>query len=99
MTNSTEMTNAQVLRTVTTNHMIDGFKFATKAWPVKYAGPVPSNEMLMVALLFGKRRRPGPEAGFVAMQLRPEGASVAELSAAFNSGPAHNHSRELSADS
>lgn len=96
--NTTTITNADVLRTVTCNHMVDGFKTYTKAWPVKFAGPVPSNEMLMVALLMGKQRKAGPESGFVAMQLRSEGASVAELSAAFNSGPAHNHSRELSAD-
>jgi hypothetical protein len=95
---NTQITNADVLRTVTASPMVDGFNVFTKAWPVKFAGPVPSREMLTVALLFGKNRKPGPESGFVAMQLRPEGASVAELAAAFNAGPAHNHSRELSAD-
>ncbi len=96
--NTTQIDNASVLRTVTTNPMIEGFKPYTKAWPVKFAGPVPTPAMLTVALLFGKNRKAGPEAGFVAMQLRPEGASVAELAAAFNSGPAHNHSRALSAN-
>lgn len=99
MTTQVTINNADVLRTVTVNQqMVDGFKSFTKGWPVKFAGSVPSPEMLMVALLFGKNRKPGPESGFVAMQLRVEGASVAELSAAFNSGPAHNHSRDLSAD-
>lgn len=98
MTTTTTINNAEVLNTVTTNHMVEGFKAFTKNWPVKFAGPVPTVQMLMVSLVFGKNKKPGPEAGFVAMQLRPEGASVAELSAAFNSGPAHNHSRALSAD-
>lgn len=92
------LTNADVLRTITTSPMIDGFKGYTKAWPVKFAGPVPTPEMFTVALLFGANRKAGPESGFVAMQLRENGASVAELAAAFNSGPAHNHSRALSAD-
>lgn len=92
------ITNVDVLRTVTASPMVDGFKSYIKGWPVKFAGPVPTPEMLTVALLFGKNRKAGPESGFVAMQLRPEGASVAELAAAFNSGPAHNHSRALSAD-
>lgn len=96
--NTQVINNADVLKTVTCNHMVEGFKSYTKNWPTKFAGPVPSPEMFMVSLLFGKNRKPGPESGFVAMQLRPEGASVAELSMAFNSGPAHNHSRALSHD-
>lgn len=94
-----QLSNAEVLRTVTpVNHLIDGFRPWLKNWPEKHAGPKPTEAMLTVALAFGKLRKPGPESGFVAMQLRPEGASVAELAAAFNSGPAHNHSRALSAD-
>lgn len=92
------ITNVDVLKTVTASPMVEGFKSYVKGWPVKFAGPVPTPEMLTVALLFGANRKAGPESGFVAMQLRPEGASVAELAAAFNSGPAHNHSRALSAD-
>lgn len=93
-----QITNADVLKAVTANPMVDGFKGYVKGWPTKHAGPVPTPEMFTVALLFGKNRKAGPEAGFVAMQLRENGASVAELAAAFNSGPAHNHSRALSAD-
>lgn len=96
--NTVTINNLDVLKTVTCNHMIEGFKSYTKNWPTKFAGPVPTAEMFMVSLLFGKNRKPGPEAGFIAMQLRPEGASVAELSMAFNCGPAHNHSRALSHD-
>ncbi len=96
---NTTLTNAEVLRTVTpVNHLIDGFKPWLKSWPEKHAGPKPTEAMFTVALAFGKLRKPGPESGFVAMQLRDGGASVAELAAAFNSGPAHNHSRALSAD-
>jgi len=99
MTTQNTINNVDVLKTVTpVQFLVDGFQPWLKGWPVKHAGPAPTAEMLTVALAFGKLRKPGPEAGFVAMQLRPEGASVAELSAAFNSGPAHNHSRELSAN-
>lgn len=93
-----QITNVDVLKAVTTNPVVDGFKGYVKGWPTKHAGPCPTPEMFTVALLFGKNRKAGPEAGFVAMQLRENGASVAELAAAFNSGPAHNHSRALSAD-
>lgn len=103
----TTIANADVLRTVTVNTAtVDGFNHAvaqgksghwSKKWPAA-AGEVPTPEMMQVALLMGKQRKPGPESGFVAMQLRPNGASLAELAAAFNSGPAHNHSRALSSD-
>jgi hypothetical protein len=103
----TTINNADVLRLVTVNAaQVDGFNHAvnqgkpghwSKKWPAA-AGDVPSPEMMQVALLMGKQRKPGPEAGFVAMQLRSNGASLAELAAAFNSGPAHNHSRALSSD-
>lgn len=105
--NMTTVANTEVLRVVTVNQaQVDGFNHAvnqgkpghwSKKWPAA-AGECPSPEMMQVALLMGKQRKPGPEAGFVAMQLRPNGASLAELAAAFNSGPAHNHSRALSSD-
>ena len=103
----TTINNAEVLRLVTVNvAQVDGFNHAvnqgkpghwSKKWPAA-AGECPTAEMMQVALCMGKQRKPGPEAGFVAMQLRPNGASLAELAAAFNSGPAHNHSRALSSD-
>ncbi len=99
MTTQTTINNADVLRTVTVNHMVDGFKVFTKGWPVKFVGPVPSPEQFMVGVLFGKQHKPGPESGFIAMQLRPEGCSVAELCMAFNAGgAAHNHTKSLSTD-
>jgi hypothetical protein len=64
-------------------------------WPVSMAGEKPSRELLVIAGLFTKNTA-GAEGGFHAQQMRAEGASLRELAAAFNCGPAHNHSVALS---
>jgi len=98
----TTINNVDVLRTVTVNQaVVDGFSSGMKAkvghtlkqWP-KAAGERPTDEMLTAAVAFSTQRKCGPESLFLAMQMRPNGASLAELAAAYNAGPAHNHTRD-----
>jgi hypothetical protein len=94
-----EAVNAAVVATVQpVSHLISGMKaLMPKAWPAM-AGTRPSDALLTAAAVFSKRGLQGGagcEAGFVALQLRPEGATLQQLAVAFNAGPAHNHTRAL----
>ena len=64
-----------------------------KNWPARWAGSKPSNAMLMVPHLLGKR--PGVEALHIAMCLRPEGCTVQQFQTAGSCGPANNYRRSL----
>jgi hypothetical protein len=63
-----------------------------KGW-YKQAGSKPTDAMLMVPALLGKR--PGKEALHIAMCLRPEGCTVAQYVLAGSCGPANNYRRAL----
>ena len=63
-----------------------------KGWH-KQAGSKPTDAMLMVPVLLGKR--PGVEALHVAMCLRDEGCTVAQFCLAGSCGPANNYRRQL----
>lgn len=68
------------------------FQPTLKGWH-KQAGSKPTDAMLMVPVLMGKR--PGVEALHVAMCLRPEGCTVAQFCLAGSCGPANNYRRQL----
>lgn len=70
------------------------FKPYLAKWPAKWAGNPPTPEMLMVPLLIDGKR-PGFEAGHIAMCLRPEGCTVQQFQTAFSCGPANNYRRAL----
>jgi hypothetical protein len=59
----------------------------------KQAGEKPTDAMLMVPVLLGKR--PGVEALHIAMCLRNEGCTVAQFCLAGSCGPANNYRRTL----
>jgi hypothetical protein len=63
-----------------------------KGW-LKQAGSKPTDAMLMVPVLFGKR--PGAEALHLAMCLRPEGCTVTQFVLAGSCGPANNYRRAM----
>lgn len=63
-----------------------------KGWH-KQAGSKPTDAMLMVPVLLGKR--PGVEALHVAMCLRDEGCTVAQFCLAGSCGQANNYRRQL----
>ena len=68
------------------------FDTILKHW-YREAGSKPTPQMLMVALLLGKR--PGVEALHIAMTLRPEGCTVQQFCLAGSCGPANNYRRAL----
>ena len=68
------------------------FAKGLKHWP-KGVGGKPTDAMLMVPLLLGKR--PGVEALHIAMTLRAEGCTVQQFCLAGSCGPANNYRRAL----
>lgn len=68
------------------------FDTILKHWH-REAGSKPAPQMLMVALLLGKR--PGVEALHIAMTLRAEGCTVQQFCLAGSCGPANNYRRAL----
>lgn len=91
---NTKVDTAAVLKRIKINEAaLAWFQPYLKGWPIKWAGSAPTAEMLMVPLLLGKR--PGVEAGHIAMCLRPEGCTVQAFQTAFSCGPANNYRRAL----
>ena len=69
------------------------FASVLKNWPTKWAGAKPSDAMLYVPVVLGKR--PGVEALHLAMCLRPEGCTVQQFQTAASCGPANNYRRSM----
>jgi hypothetical protein len=72
--------------------MLAWFQPYLKNWH-KQMGSKPTDAMLMVPLLWGKR--PGVEALHIAMAYRAEGCTVAQFCLAGSCGPANNYRRAL----
>ena len=89
------ITNNEALAKVTVNQAaVAWFKPWLDKWPTQWAGPKPTLAMFMVAgLIDGKR--PGVEAGHIAMCLRDGGCTVQQFTTAFSCGPANNYRRAL----
>lgn len=93
MTTNTKPVTADVLaKIVPVASMLTWFDTYLRTWH-REAGSKPTNAMLMVALLLGKR--PGVEALHIAMTLRPEGCTVQQFCLAGSCGPANNYRRAL----
>lgn len=100
--NTQVINNADALNAITVNQLfVDGFNMAIKQatgyslkqWP-KGGGERPTDAMLTAAVLFSKQRKCGAESLFLALQMRPQGASLSELACIIDAGPAHNHTRD-----
>lgn len=93
MNTTVDYTAATLAKISANDTALAWFKPYLKKWPRNFAGEAPTNAMLMVALLLGKR--PGVEAGHLAMTLRPEGCTVQQFCTAFSCGPANNYRRAM----
>lgn len=86
----TTLDNATALASIKVDaSRLTWFASYLKNWPFKWAGEKPSDAMLMVPVLLGKR--PGVEAAHVAMCLRDGGCTVQQFQTAFSCGPANNY--------
>jgi hypothetical protein len=93
MTTTTKPVTVDVLARINAvPSMLTWFDTILKHWH-REAGSKPTAQMLMVALLLGKR--PGVEALHVAMTLRAEGCTVQQFCLAGSCGPANNMRRDL----
>ena len=69
------------------------FASILKNWPARWAGAKPTEAMLYVPVVLGKR--PGVEALHLAMGLRAEGCTVQQFQTAASCGPANNYRRSM----
>lgn len=92
MTKTTVDTAAVLGRINPVAGMLVWFDTILKHWH-REAGAKPTQAMLMVPILLGKR--PGVEALHIAMTLRPEGCTVQQFCLAGSCGPANNYRRAL----